>query len=72
MKSLHGYQIYPFYGGRIEYAGISTGHIFPDINTGQMYVCRECGYQGSFIVEVKEKEDARKMKEYLKSKRKRI
>ncbi len=67
MKPLYGYQICPFCGGSVEYAGISSGHIFPDINTGQMYICRECGYQGSFIIEVDDHEDVQKMKEYLKA-----
>ncbi len=65
MKPLYGYQLCPFCGGRVEYAG--SGHIFPDINTGQMYICRECGYQGSFIFEVDDPEDVQKMKEYLKT-----
>lgn len=67
MKPLYGYQICPFCGGRVEYAGISSGHIFPDINTGQMYICRECGYQGSFLIEVDDQEDVQKMREYLKT-----
>ncbi len=67
MKPLHGYQMCPFCGGGVEYAGISSGHIFPDINTGQMYICKKCGYQGSFIIEVDALEDVNKMKEYLKT-----
>ena len=66
VKPVFGYQICPFCGGNVEYAGISSGHIFPDINTGQMYVCRECGYQGSFIIEVDDLDDVRKFREELK------
>ncbi len=66
IEPIHGFQICPFCGGNVEYAGISSGHIFPDINTGQMYVCRECGYQGSFIIEVDDPDDVRKIREELK------
>ncbi|CAG1003886.1 hypothetical protein METP2_03505 [Methanosarcinales archaeon] len=52
IKPINGYQMCPFCGENAEYAGISSGHIFPAINTGQIYICRECGYQGSFIMEV--------------------
>ncbi len=55
----------PFCGGDVEYAGISSGYIFPDVNTGQMYLCKVCGYQGSFIMEFDDPEDVRKMREYL-------
>jgi hypothetical protein len=67
IKPLYGYQICPFCGGNVEYAGISSGYIFPDINTGQMYICRECGYQGSFIMEVDDLGDARKIREILQT-----
>ncbi len=66
IKPVFGYKICPFCGGNVEYAGISSGHIFPAINTGQMYVCRECGYQGGFIMEVDDLDDARKIREELK------
>ncbi len=65
IKPLHGYQICPFCGGNVEYAGISSGHIFPSINTGQMYICRKCGYKGGFIIEVDDLDDVRKLKESL-------
>ena len=65
MKPIQGYQICPFCGGSVEYAGISSGHIFPAIHTGQMYVCKECGYQGSFIIEVDDPDDVNKIKEAL-------
>ncbi len=65
IKPMQGLQICPFCGGKIEYAGISSGHIFPAIHTGQMYVCRECGYQGSFIIEVDDLDDVREIKEAL-------
>jgi hypothetical protein len=55
----------PFCGGSIEYAGISSSYIFPEINTAQMYVCRKCGYQGSFILEVDNPDEANMMKEAL-------
>ncbi|MCE8423603.1 MAG: hypothetical protein J5U17_10250 [Candidatus Methanoperedens sp.] len=66
MKPLNGYQFCPFCGGRLEYAGISSGHIFPWINSGQMYLCAECGYQGGFIVEVDDLKDAKELRGYLK------
>ncbi|PWB56511.1 MAG: hypothetical protein C3F06_01105 [Candidatus Methanoperedenaceae archaeon] len=65
LKHMQGIQICPLCGGKTEYAGISSGHIFPAIHTGQMYVCSECGYQGSFIIEVDSLDDVRKMKEAL-------
>lgn len=61
MKNIQGLQMCPFCGGKTEYAGISSGHIFPAIHTGQMYICTECGYKGSFIIEVDNEEDARKI-----------
>jgi len=70
MKHIHGHKMCPFCGGNVEYAGISSGHIFPDINTGQMYLCKECGYQGSFIMEFDDPDDERKIKEYMKTNRK--
>jgi len=54
IKAMQGFQICPFCGGKTEYAGIISGHIFPAIHTGQMYICIECGYQGSFIIDVVE------------------
>lgn len=65
IKPVQGYQICPFCGGGVEYSGISSGHIFPAIHTGQMYVCRECGYQGSFIIEVDDPDEVDKIKEAL-------
>ena len=65
IKPMQGFQICPFCGGKTEYAGISSGHIFPAVHTGQMYVCRECGYQGSFIIEVDDPDDVREIKEAL-------
>ena len=65
IKPMQGIQICPVCGGKTEYAGISSGHIFPALHTGQMYVCKECGYQGSFIIEVDSPDDVRKMKEAL-------
>ena len=65
IKPMQGIQICPVCGGKTEYAGISSGHIFPALHTGQMYVCSECGYQGSFIIEVDGPDDVRKMKEAL-------
>lgn len=62
---MQGFQICPFCGGKTEYAGISSGHIFPAVHTGQMYVCRECGYQGSFIIEVDAPDDVRDIREAL-------
>ncbi|OEU62261.1 MAG: hypothetical protein BBJ57_13830 [Desulfobacterales bacterium PC51MH44] len=62
---MQGFQICPFCGGKTEYAGISSGHIFPAVHTGQMYVCRECGYQGSFIIEVDDPDDVREIREAL-------
>ena len=56
----------------MEYTGISSGYIFPDINTGQMYLCKECGYQGSFIMEFDDPDDINKIKEYLILNRKEI
>lgn len=64
-EPVKGYQICPFCGGNVEYAGISSGHIFPAIHTGQMYVCKECGYQGSFIIEVDDLDEVNKIKEAL-------
>ncbi len=66
IKPVFGYKICPFCGGNVEYAGISSGHIFPAINTGQMYVCRECGYKGGFIMEVDDLDDAGEIREELK------
>ena len=68
MKPIQGIKICPFCGGNVEYAGISSGHIFPGIHTGQMYLCRECGYQGSFIIEVDTPDEVNKIKEALKAK----
>jgi hypothetical protein len=65
IKPMQGFQICPFCGGKTEYAGISSGHIFPAVHTGQMYVCRECGYQGSFIIEVDAPDDVRDIREAL-------
>ena len=65
IKPMQGFQICPFCGGKTEYAGISSGHIFPAVHTGQMYVCRECGYQGSFIIEVDDPDDVREIREAL-------
>jgi len=65
IKPMQGFQICPFCGGKIEYAGISSGYIFPTVHTGQMYVCGECGYQGSFIIEVDDPDDLREIKEAL-------
>ena len=65
MKTIQGLQMCPFCGGKTEYAGISSGHIFPAIHTGQMYVCTECGYQGGFIIEVDNEDDARKITDAL-------
>jgi len=65
MKTIQGLQMCPFCGGKTEYAGISSGHIFPTIHTGQMYICTECGYQGGFIIEVDNEDEARKITEAL-------
>ena len=65
IKPMQGFQICPFCGGKTEYAGINSGHIFPALHTGQMYVCRECGYQGSFIIEVDDPDDVKEIKEAL-------
>ena len=67
IKPIQGIQICPFCGGSVEYAGISSGHIFPGIHTGQMYLCRECGYKGSFIIEVDSPDEVNKIKEALKT-----
>ncbi len=68
LKPFHGYQVCPVCGGEVEYAGISSGHIiFPGVSTSQMYICKECGYQGSFIIEVDTPEDVEKTREYLKT-----
>ena len=49
----------------MQLAGISSGHIFPAIHTGQLYVCRECGYQGGFIIEVDSPDEVNKIKEVI-------
>jgi tetratricopeptide (TPR) repeat protein len=68
IKPFHGYQICPVCGGEVEYAGISAGHIiFPGVSTAQIYICKECDYQGSAIIEVDTPEEVKKMREYLKS-----
>ncbi len=67
IKPIQGIQICPYCGGSVEYAGISSGHIFPGIHTAQMYLCRECGYQGSFIIEVDTPDEVNKIKEALKT-----
>lgn len=64
---LGGHLMCPFCGGNVEFAGLSGGHIFPDVNTGQMYVCKECNYKGSFIIEVDSLDEFNKMKEALKA-----
>ena len=69
---VQGHKMCPFCGGNVEYAGIRSGYIFPDINTGQMYLCKECGYQGSFIMEFDNPDDINKIKEYLITNRKDI
>ena len=66
IKAMQGFQICPFCGGKTEYAGIISGHIFPAIHTGQMYICIECGYQGSFIIEVDDPDDVSKIREALR------
>ncbi|MHC1574471.1 MAG: hypothetical protein ACXQTY_01515 [Candidatus Methanogasteraceae archaeon] len=63
MKGICGIKVCPFCGGTVEYAGISAGHIFPEAHTGQMYLCKRCGYQGSFILEA---DDVREIKEIEK------
>ncbi len=67
IKPIRGFQLCPFCGGNVEYAGISSGHIFPSENTGQMYICRKCGYKGAFIIEFDDLDDVVKVKEYLSS-----
>lgn len=57
----------PHCGGSVGYAGISSGYIFPGINTGQMYLCSECGYEGSFIIEVDSPGEVNMIKEALKA-----
>jgi|Deesub1362B_J571_1020462.scaffolds.fasta_scaffold02301_5 C4-type Zn-finger protein len=46
------FKVCPVCGGDVEYAGISSGYIFPGINTAQKYVCKNCGYQGALVLEV--------------------
>ncbi len=60
MKGIYGIKVCPFCGGTVEYAGITAGHIFPEAHTGQMYLCKRCGYQGSFILEA---DDLKEVKE---------
>ncbi len=60
-------QMCPFCGGSVEFAGISSGHIFPAIHTGQMYLCKECNYKGSFIIETDSPDEFNKMEEALKT-----
>jgi len=67
LKSFHGIQMCPFCGGSVEYAGINSSYIFPQINTAQMYICRKCGYQGSLIIEVDTPDEVDTMKEALKN-----
>ncbi len=68
IKPFHGYQICPICGGEVEYAGISSGHIiFPGASTAQIYICKECDYQGSAVIEVDTLEEVKKMRKYLKS-----
>lgn len=61
MVGIHGLKICPFCGGNVEYAGITSGHIFPDTHTGQMYICERCGYRGSFILEVDNPEEVKQI-----------
>ncbi len=66
LKPFHGYQICPVCGGEVEYAGIISGHIiFPGASTAQIYICKECNYQGSAVIEVDTPEEVKKMREYL-------
>ena len=63
MAGIHGLKICPFCGGNVEYTGITSGHIFPDTHTGQMYICERCGYRGSFILEVDTSEEVKQIEE---------
>ena len=63
---MHKLRVCPFCGANVQYAGITSGHIFPEIHTGQMYICKGCGYKGSFILEVDDSKEAKKIKEEYK------
>ena len=69
IKSVLGYQMCPFCGGRVEYAGMCSGHIFPALHTGQMYICQECGYKGSFILEPDHLDDVSELQECIQEHR---
>lgn len=63
MKGIYGIKVCPFCGGTVEYAGITAGHIFPEAHTGQMYFCKRCGYQGSFILEADDLKEVKEIKD---------
>ncbi len=69
IKPIKGFQMCPLCGGSLKYAGISSSHIFPWINAGQMYVCRGRGYKGAFIIEVDNLNEVKRIKEALNSDR---
>jgi hypothetical protein len=48
----------PFCGGRVQH---DPGYLT------SWYICQECSYQGSFIIEADSLEDIKKLKEYLKT-----
>ena len=50
--------ICPYCGGRVQH---DPGYLI------SWYICQECGYQGSFIIEADKLEDIKKLKEYLKT-----
>ena len=62
MRGVYGFKVCPFCGGSVEYAGITSGYIFPAAHTGQMYLCNRCGYQGSFILELDDAEEVKEIR----------
>lgn len=58
MKPFQSYHICPFCGGRVQY---DPSYLI------SCYICQECGYNGSFIIEVDTLEDIEKIKKHSKT-----
>ena len=53
--------------GNIVHAGVSNGWAFPGVHTAQRYICKDCGYEGSVILEVDSPEEIEKIKSHYKN-----
>ena len=60
-------RVCPVCGESLEYAGVGSASRmflpFPDVNTAQRYVCKNCNYVGPIAINVKSQEDIKKIRQ---------